>query len=212
MAPGMDVARSHGGTAKNGGGTWPWGHNEDMAMAPGMEVARGHQEWQGMEVALSMDVARGHMGTARNGGGNGQSDGDGTGHGGGSWPSGHSNNMEVASGMDVTRGHQAWQGDGDGTGHGCGTWPWGHSKEWRWHRAGRWHMATKHGNCMAVAQGRDVTCGHQAWQGGGDGTGRGCDTWLCGHSNNMEVAPGNQMTMAQGREVTRGHVGTARTW
>ena len=78
MAPGMDVARSHGGTAKNGGGTWPWGHNEDMAMAPGMEVARGHQEWQGMEVALSMDVARGHMSTARNGGG--------IRHGGGTWP------------------------------------------------------------------------------------------------------------------------------
>ena len=42
MAPGMDVARSHGGTAKNGGGTWPWGHNEDMAVAQGREVTRGH--------------------------------------------------------------------------------------------------------------------------------------------------------------------------
>ena len=60
MAPGMDVARSHGGTAKNGGGTWPWGHNEDMAVAQGREVTCGH------------------VGTARNGGG--------TRHGGGTRP------------------------------------------------------------------------------------------------------------------------------
>ena len=60
MAPGMDVARSHGGMAKNGGGTWPWGHNEDMAVAQGREVTRGH------------------VGTARNGGGTGQ--------GGDTWP------------------------------------------------------------------------------------------------------------------------------
>ena len=130
MAPGMDVVRGHGGTARNGGGTWPWGHNEDMAVAQGR------------------DVTRGHGGMARNGGG--------TEHGCGTRPhehgkewrwhqawrwhmaTKHGKEMVMAQGRDVTCGHMGTARNGGGTGQGCDMWPCGHGKEWRWQWAIRW--------------------------------------------------------------------------
>ena len=51
----------------------------------------------------------------------------------------------------------------------------------------------------------EVARGHQAWQGDGDGTGQGGDTWLWGHSQNVVMAQGNNMEVASGMDVTHGH-------